>query len=385
MTRLLKTVFRGFQSELGILVRLFGPPGATRPPKAIFAGYRPVPASSCVFRATWCYQAFHSRFRRPPGCPSFLTCVCFLASWRCHASRLPHICIVDLRLHSPCICALAKQRFRLSCPRNRNIQRESLMRLVVLLAMLVCCIRAKSSILSQPQLLGAMVCGPYPAEWGSYFASIPGPGSISPNCWGTWFVVHFCGPKVTPKLGPLPGGVRGGVCRVAPLALCAAGLLVLPVVLVLSCLHNESWCCLLKTISWLIVVVVSASGSAIQFCCVMLAIRHDQASERVEALAEAEPGHTLLAATAVDSCMEGQEGTTKGNILQCDVIMDFFCEELEDIQALRAVCRDCISEATTQALCHLAFHENELILDPGSDPNLPIWCRCLALYSLALD
>jgi hypothetical protein len=117
----------------------------------------------------------------------------------------------------------------------------------------------------------------------------------------------------------------------------------------------------------------------------MLAIRHDQASERVEALAEAEPARTLLAATAVDSCMEGQEGTTKGNILQCDVVMDFFCEELEDFQAVRAVCRDCISEATTQALCHLAFHENELILDPGSDLNLPIWCRCLALYSLALD
>ena len=117
----------------------------------------------------------------------------------------------------------------------------------------------------------------------------------------------------------------------------------------------------------------------------MLAIRHDQASERVEALAEAEPAHTLIAATAVDSCMQGQEGTTKGNILQCDVIMDFFCEELEDIQALRAVCRDCISEATTQALCHVAFHENELILDDCSDSNLPIWSRCFALYSLALD
>ena len=66
VTRLLKTVLRDFQSELGILLRLFGPPGATRLPKAIFADHRTVPASSCVFRATWCYQASHSSFRRPP-------------------------------------------------------------------------------------------------------------------------------------------------------------------------------------------------------------------------------------------------------------------------------------------------------------------------------
>ena len=117
----------------------------------------------------------------------------------------------------------------------------------------------------------------------------------------------------------------------------------------------------------------------------MLAIRHDQAPERVEALAEAGPGHSVLVATAVDSCMEGQEGTTKGDILQCDVFLGFCCDELEGIQALRAVCRDCVSEATTQALCHLAFHDSDLILDPYSDPSLPIWSRCVALCFPALD
>ena len=55
VTRLLKTVLRDFQSELGILLRLFGPPGA-------------------FVWASWCDQAAQSNIRRPPDCPCILMC-----------------------------------------------------------------------------------------------------------------------------------------------------------------------------------------------------------------------------------------------------------------------------------------------------------------------
>ena len=66
MTRLLKTVFRSFQSELGISCVCSGL--LVRPgfPKQ----YSPATGLSLhphvIFRATWCYQASHSSFRRPP-------------------------------------------------------------------------------------------------------------------------------------------------------------------------------------------------------------------------------------------------------------------------------------------------------------------------------
>ena len=43
-------------------------------------------------------------------------------------------------------------------------------------------------------------------------------------------------------------------------------------------------------------------------------------------------------------------------------------------------CRGCASEATTQVFCSLAFCDSDLILDPYSDPSLPIWSRCIAWY-----
>ena len=66
VTRLLKTVFRSFQSELGISCVCSGL--LVRPgfPKQ----YSPATGLSLhphvIFRATWCYQASHSSFRRPP-------------------------------------------------------------------------------------------------------------------------------------------------------------------------------------------------------------------------------------------------------------------------------------------------------------------------------
>ena len=70
----------------------------------------------------------------------------------------------------------------------------------------------------------------------------------------------------------------------------------------------------------------------------------------------------------------------KGEVLQWDEVLDFICDELVHIQALRPVCRHCATDATAHVLCHLAFHEHNMMLDPYSDPCLPIWCRCIAMF-----
>ena len=64
-----------------------------------------------------------------------------------------------------------------------------------------------------------------------------------------------------------------------------------------------------------------------------------------------------------------------------DRLVEYIADELENIQALRPVSRAFVSETSTVTLCHLAFHEINILLDPFSNPRAPIWTRCIALYS----
>ena len=64
-----------------------------------------------------------------------------------------------------------------------------------------------------------------------------------------------------------------------------------------------------------------------------------------------------------------------------DRLVEYIDDELGNIQALRVVSRAFVSEASTATLCHLAFHEINILLDPFSNPRAPIWTRCIALYS----
>ena len=69
-----------------------------------------------------------------------------------------------------------------------------------------------------------------------------------------------------------------------------------------------------------------------------------------------------------------------------DCLLDYIGDELANVQALRAVCRACVTEAMTEALCHLAFREKpNLVLDLFSNPQRPIWSMCIALYSQVQD
>ena len=64
-----------------------------------------------------------------------------------------------------------------------------------------------------------------------------------------------------------------------------------------------------------------------------------------------------------------------------DRLVEYIDDELGNIQALRVVSRAFVSEDSTATLCHLAFHEINILLDPFSNPRAPIWTRCIALYS----
>ena len=69
-----------------------------------------------------------------------------------------------------------------------------------------------------------------------------------------------------------------------------------------------------------------------------------------------------------------------------DCLLEYIDDDLVSVQAFRAVCRDCVTEAAAHTLCHLAFHEKaDIMLDPFADARQPIWMRCLALYSHAYD
>ena len=46
---------------------------------------------------------------------------------------------------------------------------------------------------------------------------------------------------------------------------------------------------------------------------------------------------------------------SKGTVLQWDWMLVFIAEETCHIQALRSVCRDTVTEATTIVFCHLVF------------------------------
>ena len=67
---------------------------------------------------------------------------------------------------------------------------------------------------------------------------------------------------------------------------------------------------------------------------------------------------------------------SKGTILQWDLVLDGMYDWLENVQALRAVCRDTVSEFMLVYLCDAAFHEKPMVLDPFSDPTKPLWLRC---------
>ena len=89
----------------------------------------------------------------------------------------------------------------------------------------------------------------------------------------------------------------------------------------------------------------------------------------VETFKDAGPSHDNPSPSAV-----------RGNVLQWDGVLGFISDELEHIQALRSVCRQCATEATAHVLCHLAFHEkSDIMLDPYSDPQVPLWRRCIAV------
>jgi len=76
---------------------------------------------------------------------------------------------------------------------------------------------------------------------------------------------------------------------------------------------------------------------------------------------------------------------SKGTILQWDEVLAGMYDWLENLQALRAVCRDTVSEVMLEHLCHAAFHDHSLMLDPYSDPTLPLWSRCIIYDFMALD
>ena len=76
---------------------------------------------------------------------------------------------------------------------------------------------------------------------------------------------------------------------------------------------------------------------------------------------------------------------SKGTMLQWDLVLAGMYDWLEDLQALRAVCRDTVSEVMLAYLCHAAFHEKPMLLDPFSDPTKPLWLRCFHNFHMDLD
>jgi hypothetical protein len=76
---------------------------------------------------------------------------------------------------------------------------------------------------------------------------------------------------------------------------------------------------------------------------------------------------------------------SKGTMLQWDLVLAGMYSWLEDLQALRAVCRDTVSEVMLEYLCHAAFHEIPVLLDPFSDPTKPLWLRCIHNFHVDID
>ena len=83
---------------------------------------------------------------------------------------------------------------------------------------------------------------------------------------------------------------------------------------------------------------------------------------------------------------EGTQYMARAVAIDWDCLLEYIDDDLVNVQAFRAVCRDCVTEAAAQTLCHLAFHEKaDIMLDPFSDRRQPIWMRCFALYSHGYD
>ena len=90
-------------------------------------------------------------------------------------------------------------------------------------------------------------------------------------------------------------------------------------------------------------------------------------------------GSSVVCAASELFNMGGWILTSRPNILEVASVMASLDFQLEDIMSLRAACRSLASEEMTVLLCHWAFHEKDLMLDPCSDPCLSIWSRCIEL------
>ena len=76
---------------------------------------------------------------------------------------------------------------------------------------------------------------------------------------------------------------------------------------------------------------------------------------------------------------------SKGTMLQWDLVLAGMYGWLEHLQALRAVCRDTVSEVMLEYLCHATFHENPMLLNPFTDPTKPLWLRCIHNVHVDVD
>ena len=207
------------------------------------------------------------------------------------------------------------------------------------------------------------------------------PRSMSPNCRGTSFEGPISVPFVAPVLGPPnQAGEKGGLCHCPSISMPSMSAFPERVLSVFRHMFHVPVCKIQAEI---------ASGCFV--CCAHVGIgsfaspRHSMSlPAAVTSLVHAcQQGSVPCAVTFDDagpSRDDPSSSAVRGHVLQWDGVLGFISDELEHIQALRAVCRHCATEATAHVLCHVAFHEkSDIMLDPYSDSRAPIWRRCIAV------